>query len=153
MFPGGREDGPHDGKFPRTVVGTEAAGDLLPQFHHPTVAFREVVGEGHARIGEKAQNIRFADTQAQQQIMTNPPWLPAASFGFAAGAKQHESSRASRTVRIACRARRGKWTKWIRPASPNRVIAPGRSSVIIVMFPWQKVIPLAVLGWSSKTRS
>ena len=39
------------------------------------------------------------------------------------------------------------------PASPNRVIAAGRSSVIIVMFPWQNVIPLAGLGWSSNTRS
>src|SRR5450755_1854215 len=88
LFPGGREDGPYDGKILCAVIRTKAAGDLLPQFHHPAVPFRDVVGEGHARIGEKAQYILFADTQAQQQILTNPPRLPAARFAFAAGAKQ-----------------------------------------------------------------
>ena len=63
-------------------------GDLLPQFHHPTIAFREVVGEGHARIGEKAHYILFADTQAQQQIMTDPPRLPARALPL----PRHESA-------------------------------------------------------------
>jgi hypothetical protein len=70
------------------VVRTEATGDLLPQFHHPAVPFREIIGEGHARIGEKAQYILFADTQAQQQIMTNPPRLAATRCAFAARTKQ-----------------------------------------------------------------
>src|SRR6476646_10429910 len=62
----------------RTAVGPEATEDLLPQFHHPTVAFREVVGEGHTRTGEKAQYLLFTDTQAQQQIMIDPPRRPRA---------------------------------------------------------------------------
>ena len=78
-FPGGRENRPHDGNILCTVVGTEATGDLLPQFHHPTVAFREVVGAGHAPIGERAQYILSAATLAQQQIITDPPRPPAAS--------------------------------------------------------------------------
>ena len=32
------------------AVGPEATEDLLPQFHHPTIAFREVVGEGHTQL-------------------------------------------------------------------------------------------------------
>ena len=75
------------GRINSGAVGPEATEDLLPQFHHPTIAFREVVGEGHTQIGEKAQYILFADTQAQQQIMIDPP-RQAASFAFADGAKQ-----------------------------------------------------------------
>ena len=54
------------GRINSGAVGPEATEDLLPQFHHPTIAFREIVGEGHTQIGEKAQYILFADTQAQQ---------------------------------------------------------------------------------------
>ena len=66
------------GRINSGAVGPEATEDLLPQFHHPTIAFREVVGEGHTQIGEKAQYILFADTQAQQQIMIDPPRRPRA---------------------------------------------------------------------------
>ena len=66
------------GRVNSGAVGPEATEDLLPQFHHPTIAFREVVGEGHTQIGEKAQYILFADTQAQPQIMIDPPRRPRA---------------------------------------------------------------------------
>ena len=38
------------GRINSGAVGPEATEDLLPQFHHPTIAFREVVGEGHTQL-------------------------------------------------------------------------------------------------------
>jgi hypothetical protein len=82
LFPGCREKRPDDGKVLRAVVGAEAAGDLLPQFHHPPIPLRQVIGEGHARISEEAEHIVFADTQAHQQIMANSSRLPAATLSI-----------------------------------------------------------------------
>src|SRR5271165_4353568 len=42
---GGREQRPDDPEISRSVLGAKAAGDLLPQLHHPTIAFGLVVGE------------------------------------------------------------------------------------------------------------
>ena len=40
-----------------TSDGTETPGGLLLEFGHADIAFGQIVIEGHARVGEKAQDI------------------------------------------------------------------------------------------------
>src|SRR3954454_23333721 len=54
LLPRGRKQRADHGKIHRPVHGTEPAGDLLAQFHHPSIPFRQVVAERHLRVREKA---------------------------------------------------------------------------------------------------
>src|SRR6516165_5436739 len=62
---GGGDEGADDRKVGCTGDATEAAGDFLLDLHHAGVAFGLIVGEGHGRIVEEAQNVLLA--------MTRPP--------------------------------------------------------------------------------
>jgi len=52
-------------------LGTESAGDFLAQLHHACVGFGLVVGEGHIRIVQEAQDIGPALMQAQEEVMAD----------------------------------------------------------------------------------
>jgi hypothetical protein len=60
-----------------------SAGDFLPQLHHACVGFGLVVGEGHIRIVQEAQDVAPALMQAQEEVMADASWLPAAALGAA----------------------------------------------------------------------
>ena len=53
------------------LLGAEPAGDLLPQFHHPPVALREIVGERHNRVRQEAEHVRLSRAEPQQQVVTD----------------------------------------------------------------------------------
>src|SRR5882757_2217714 len=60
LFFGGGYKGADDGKVGCTGDATEAAGDFLLDLHHAPVAFGLIVGEGHGRINQEAQDVLFA---------------------------------------------------------------------------------------------
>src|SRR3954462_2862103 len=72
LLPRGREKRADHGEVLGTSLGAEAAGDLLPQLHHPPVALHQIVGEGHPWVGEKAEYVWLAGAEAQQQVVANP---------------------------------------------------------------------------------
>ncbi len=53
----------------------------MAKFHHPTIAFGQIVGERHVGVGQEAEYVRFAGTQAQQKVMTDPARLAFAAVG------------------------------------------------------------------------
>jgi len=88
LLPRRRQQRADHGKIHRTLHGAEAAGDLLAQFHHSPVPFRQVVAERHKRVCEKAQHVGFSAAEPQEQIVANPAWRPTATFAFADSADQ-----------------------------------------------------------------
>src|SRR5215831_12794746 len=79
LFGGGDEGADHR-KVGCTGDATEAAGDFLLDLHHAGVAFGLIVGEGHGRIVEEAQNVLFAICEAQEKIMSGSARLATATF-------------------------------------------------------------------------
>ena len=65
--------------------GTETAGGFLLEFGHADIAFGQIVIEGHALVGEKAQDIVGVLAQAQQKIGRRGLLDSAALFDFGAG--------------------------------------------------------------------
>ncbi len=55
-----RENRADDRELRRSGHGAKAAGDFLPQFHHPGIAFGLSVGEWHGGIGQEAKHVLFA---------------------------------------------------------------------------------------------
>src|SRR5208283_2244396 len=93
---GGREQRPDDPEISRSVLGAKAAGDLLLQLHHPTIAFGLVVGERHGGIGQEAEHILFAGAQTKQEVMTHAARRRSAAFPFAGRADQRGLRRMER---------------------------------------------------------
>ena len=85
LLSGGRDQRSDNGEVRSALLGAEATGDFLPQFHHPAVALGEIVGERHARVGQEAEHVRFACAEPQQQIVTDPAWRWAAWPGLRQG--------------------------------------------------------------------
>ena len=77
-----RENRADDGEILRAILGAKSAGDLLAQFHHAPILLGQVVGEGHAGIGQEAQNVVLAGAQAQQEVMANSSRGTATASGF-----------------------------------------------------------------------
>jgi hypothetical protein len=67
------DEGADDRKVGCTGDATEAAGDFLLDLHHAGVAFGLIVGEGHGRIVEEAQNVLFSICETQEKIMSGSP--------------------------------------------------------------------------------
>src|SRR5271157_5122804 len=82
LLPGCREERADHAKFLRAVLGAEAARNLLPQLHHPPIAFGKVVGKGHQRIDEKAEHVLLTGAETQQQVVANPSRRTAAAPGL-----------------------------------------------------------------------
>src|SRR6516165_5027856 len=82
---GGGDEGADDRKVGCTGDATEAAGDFLLDLHHAGVAFGLIVGEGHGRIVEEAQNVLFSICEAQEKIMSGSARLATATFGLSFG--------------------------------------------------------------------
>ena len=61
------------GRINSGAVGPEATEDLLPQFHHPTIAFREIVGEGHTQIIFSAPSAPLEPQQAAKTLACSSP--------------------------------------------------------------------------------
>src|SRR4051812_24319162 len=82
----GREERADHGEVLGTSLGAEAAGDLLPQLHHPPVALHQIVGEGHPWVSEKAQHVLLPHAEAEQQVVANPSrWTATAPGGDGGG--------------------------------------------------------------------
>src|SRR3954465_12118856 len=71
LLPRGREERADHGEVLGASLGAEAAGDLLPQLHHPPVALHQIVGEGHPWVGEEAEYVLLPRAEAQQEIVAN----------------------------------------------------------------------------------
>ena len=93
LLSGGREERADHAKVLRAVLGAEAAGDLLPQFHHPPIALGLVVGEGNAWIGEEAKHVLSAGAETSQQVVADPSrWTaagPSSYQGRLRGVERH----------------------------------------------------------------
>ena len=70
LFSGGGNEGTDDGENFCALQCPETARDFLPDFHHPQVAFGQVVGERHIGIMPEPQHIFPELLQAQCEIMT-----------------------------------------------------------------------------------
>ncbi len=79
---GRREHRAEHGEVLCSVVTADAAGDLLPYFHHAQLLLRQVVGKRHTRIDEKAEHTRLSCGQPHRQAMAHPSRRPAAPAGF-----------------------------------------------------------------------
>ena len=60
----------------------EAAGDLLPQLHHPSVSLRQVVGEWNPGIGEEAKHVLLVCAETQQQVLADTSRWPTSRSGL-----------------------------------------------------------------------
>src|SRR4051812_7892662 len=92
----GREERADHGEVLGTSLGAEAAGDLLPQLHHPPVALHPIVGEGHPWVGEKAEYVLLPRAEAQQEIVANPSRRTATVSGCDRGGGQRGLRRMER---------------------------------------------------------
>ena len=68
LFTQSREVGANDGKVLGSCNRAKTAGSFLLEFRLPDIAFRLIVVEGHAQIGEKAQHVGRVLSQADEQI-------------------------------------------------------------------------------------
>ena len=65
LLPHCRDERADDAEVLRGFRRAEAAGYFLAEFHHSPVPFRQIVGEGYGRIGQKAQHVLLANAQPQ----------------------------------------------------------------------------------------
>src|SRR5215213_8065264 len=96
LLPRGREERADHGKVSGTSFGAEAAGDLLPQLHHPPVALGQVVGEGPPWVGEKAEHVLLTGAETQQKVVANPSRRTATVPGCGCGGDQRGLRRMER---------------------------------------------------------
>src|ERR1700722_4175240 len=85
LLPGGREDRTDPREVLGVVLGAEAAGDLLPQLHHPSIPFRQVVGERYPRISEEVEHVLLVCAETQQEVVAGAPWWRTSRSGLAQG--------------------------------------------------------------------
>src|SRR5215210_9207774 len=96
LLPRGREKRADYGKVLGTSLGAEAAGDLLPQLHHPPVAVHQIVAERHSWVGEKTEYVWLPRAEAQQEIVANPSRRTATVSGCDCGGDQRRLCRVKR---------------------------------------------------------
>src|SRR3954447_17336112 len=96
LLPRGREERADHCEVLGTSLGAEAAGDLLPQLHHPPIALHQIVSEGHPRVGQKAEHVMLAHAEAQQEIVANPSRRTATVLGGDCGGDQRGLRRMER---------------------------------------------------------
>lgn len=59
-------------------MGSVTLPDIfLSELHHSPVPFRQIVGERHGGIGQKAEHVLLTSAQAQQEVVANPARLTA----------------------------------------------------------------------------